>query len=394
LKLKKTIRDLDDISIKTILLRTDYNVPIVNGQVKSDFRIKASLETLRYLLAANCRITIISHLGRPADKNTTLSLEPVAKTLSKLLNHKVDFLADCIGDDILDQVNAHKAGEIVMLENLRFYPQEEANDLVFAARLAQYGEVFVDDAFAVMHRKHASIVRIPTLLPALAGLLAEKEVTSLDHLLNAPTKPLVIILAGAKVSEKIEVLNNLITQANTLIIGGAMANTFLAAAGLKVGKSLYEPDQLSTAQKIKRQADKQGVKLILPQDVVVANQLGESATIKHKLATEVTAEDYIVDLGPKTMKLIIAALGGAKTIFWNGTLGITEVAKFAQSSKILAKHVADSKAQSIIGGGDTTGFLENANLLKGFSFVSTGGGATLDLLAGKNLPGWDALADK
>lgn len=394
MKLKKTICDLDDISIKTVLLRTDYNVPIVNGQVKSDFRIKASLETLRYLLAANCRITIISHLGRPTDNNSTLSLEPVAKALSKLLNHKVDFLADCIGDDILDQVNAHKAGEIVMLENLRFYPQEEANDLVFAARLAQYGEVFVNDAFSVMHRKHASIVRIPTLLPALAGLLAEKEVTNLDHLLNNPAKPLAIILAGAKVSEKIAVLDNLITQASTLIIGGAMANTFLAAAGLKVGKSLYESDQLSTARKIKRQADERGVKLILPQDVVVANRLDGSATVSHKLTTEITAEDYIVDLGPKTMKLITAALAGAKTIFWNGTLGITEISKFTQGSKILAKYIANAKAQSIVGGGDTTGFLENTNLLNGFDFVSTGGGATLDLLAGKTLPGWESLADK
>lgn len=389
---KQTVRDLD-LSGKRVLLRVDYNVPIENGQIKDTLRIRASFATINYLLDQNCSIVLISHLGRPEGKpNPEFSLEPVASEAAKLLGHPIKFIDDVVGATALDAATNIQPKEIILLQNLRFDPREEANDPEFAKALASLGQVFVDDAFAAIHRAHASTVGVTKLLPAVSGLLVEKEVTTISAAMNDPKHPFVGMIGGAKVSDKIEVINNLLKKVDTLIIGGAMANTFFAAQGKPMGKSIYEPDQVKTAAAILKEAK---TEILLPSDVVAASNLRPPKDV-HALrsADDVQPTDIIADLGSESVELICQRLMDAGTVIWNGPFGLTEIPEFAKGSLELANCLAESDAKSIIGGGDTAEFIDAANLHDKFDLVSTGGGAALELMAGKPLPGLEALLDK
>lgn len=384
------LRGLDQIALagKTVLLRTDYNVPIQNGKVHDDFRIRASLPTIEHLLKNNCRIIIVSHLGRPDGKATPeFSLRPVAQRLTDLLRKKISF-----AQTIATAKNSD--AQIIMLENLRFDPREEANDPMLAKELAELADVYVDDAFAAIHRAHASIVGVTKLLPSAAGLLVQAEVTALHDVLNKPKKPFLAIAGGAKVADKIELLEQLIAKANTLFVGGAMANTFLASQGISIGVSKYEEDELAEAKRLLAKARRNNVRVILPSDVVVAKKIeagSESWTIN---LSDIDADDIIVDIGPKTIKVALDTIKSGGTVLWNGPLGVDEIPEFAKGTLKLARGIIASKSHSVIGGGDTADVLDKAGLHKKFSFVSTGGGAALELLAGKELPGLVALSGK
>ncbi len=390
---KKTIRDIS-LSGRRVLVRVDFNVPLTDGEVADDFRIKSALPTILYLLEHNCRVVLISHLGRPDGRDTKLSLKPVAVRLAKLLKQEVVFAADCVGEVAETAVQKLEPGGVVLLENLRFHPEEKANDATFAKQLASLAEIFVDDAFAAMHRAHASTVGVAGDLPAVAGFLAEREVKEITHVMEHPKRPVVAIIGGAKISTKIELLDNLLAKVEVLAIGGAMANTFLAAQGYEVGRSVYEPDQVTTASRIMRAADERGVNLILPTDVITTDRLDAQGRAHHKPPLDVTKSEMIADVGPKTVDQIAAPVALASTVIWNGPLGLAEFSQFAQSSIKLAKIIARAPAYSLIGGGDTASFLRHHHLEKDFNFISTGGGATLELLSGKKLPGWEVLQDK
>jgi phosphoglycerate kinase len=391
---KQTVRDID-LTGKLVFDRVDYNVPIDGGVVGDTLRIQGSFETIRYLLERNCRIVLASHLGRPDGKpDPKYSLEPVAKKAAELLKHPVAFAPDCIGHEVADRVKALKSGEIMLLENLRFHPEEEANDDDFAKELASFGEVFVEDAFAVIHRAHASTAGITKYLPAVSGLLVEREVDTITTALENPKRPLIAVIGGAKISDKIEVVSNLLTKVDALLIGGAMANTFLAADGHEIGKSLYEKDQIALAHRIVKQAEERGIKLFLPIDVVVTDDITGKGSHRTVPVVGVKPGEAIVDIGPKSIEKATTAIAQAGTIIWNGPLGITEVPAFAAGSRLLAEKIIHTKAQSIIGGGDTAAFVDAAGLHDRFGFVSTGGGASLELMSGKPLPGIEALLDK
>lgn len=392
--MKQTVRDFS-IAGKTVLVRVDYNVPIENGIVGDTQRIEASFETINCLIEQNCKIILISHLGRPEGKvDPKYSLAPVARKASVLLNKTISFIPELFGFEVEQAAKNLKPGEIMMLENLRFDPGEETNDRVFAGKLAALAEVFVQDAFGAIHRAHASTSAITTILPSVAGLLVEKEHQTISGALENPKRPLFVIVGGAKISDKIKVLSNLIQKADAILIGGAMANTFLAAKGYGVGKSLAETDQISTANQVLEEALQKDVDIILPVDVVVADKVHKSAETKIVGVESVGEEDIIVDLGPDTITKAQSSALLAGTIIWNGPLGITEIPAFSMGSLGLAKTLADSPAKIIIGGGDTAAFINNANLAEKFDWVSTGGGATLDLMAGMELPGYESLLSK
>lgn len=387
----RTLADLD-LDNKTVLLRVDYNVPLQDGKIADPLRIQESLPTIRELLKHDCKIVLISHLGRPDGKvDPALSLRPIAAKLQELLGQPIAFATDCIGKVAHEAVSALQSGGIVLLENLRFHAAEEANDPAFAKQLAELADVYIDDAFAVVHRAHASTVGVAELLPSAAGLLVQKEVEQLSGALEHPTRPLVAVIAGAKVSTKIEVISNLMKYVNKLVIGGAMANTFLAADGLQVGKSLVEPEFYETVHRIKAEAEAAGVELVLPEDVIVTKDPKVDAPGHLVEAAHAAADDWIVDLGPRTVAAIVNPVDFHGTIIWNGPLGITEVPAFAHGSQILAQSIIDSDAISIIGGGDTAAFIDRAGLHDKFTLVSTGGGSSLELLAGRELPGLVAL---
>lgn len=392
--MKQTVRDID-VASKRVLVRVDYNVPIKDGVVGDTLRIQASFDTINYLLKQHCRIVLISHLGRPDGKpDPKFSLKPVAAKAAELLDRPIKFANDCVGDLIQKAANDLQPGEILLLENLRFHAEEEANDPEFAKQLAALGDVFVQDGFAAIHREHASTTGIPKHLPSVSGLLVDKEVATITGALENPKKPLLAISGGAKISDKIEVLSNLLKKVDVLAIGGAMANTFLAAQDVEVGKSLYEPDQTDTAKEILDQAKSLGVEVILPTDAVVSESAEKPVNQRTVSTSAVKPADLIVDLGPQTIQKIIAAIRRAGTVIWNGPVGVTEVKAFADGSIVLAEALADSNAASVIGGGDTAAFVNAAGLHKEFDWVSTGGGAGLDLMAGKKLPGYEALLDK
>ena len=386
----KTVRDLN-IKKKKVLLGVDYNVPVSSGIVGDPLRIEASFETIRYLLDHNCSIVLISHLGRPKGKvDPALSLAPVAKKVTEMLGHQVTFVPDCIGPQAQAAAAELQPGEIILLENTRFHKEEEANDPQFAQELASLGEVFIDDAFANVHRAHASVVGIPAYLPSAAGFLVEKEVTAIVGAYEHPVKPLVAVIGGAKVSTKIEVLDNLIKHANRLVIGGAMANTFLAALGHPIGKSLVEPEFYDEVKRIMKDAEKEGVEVILPEDVIVAKsrEHGPGHVVD---IDEVDTTDLIVDLGPKTVSHVLNPFEFHGSVIWNGPLGVTEVPDFAHGSRLLADNIIESGAKSIIGGGETAAFVDTEGLHDKFTWVSTGGGASLELMAGGELPGLKVL---
>lgn len=385
-----TLEDID-VANKRVFLRVDYNV-VADGKIIDEFRVRASLPTINYLLEQNCSIILASHNGRPDGKVVeSLSLRPVAKLLPRLLGRDVIFLDDCVGEDVRKEAEYLRAGDIMLLENLRFHPEEEKNDSTFASQLADLAEVYVDDAFAAIHRAHASTVGVAQLLPHAAGRLVQIEYETIEMLMHKPKRPYTAVIGGAKISDKIEVLVELLKHVDALLIGGAMANTFLAALGTNMRSSKLEKSSFADAKKIISLAKKNKVRLVLPSDVVVAK---EAKANHHGRVVEIDklkAGDMALDIGPATMEMFDAVLQDSKTIFWNGTLGIAELPVFAVASRDLAHAMISSHAQTIVGGGDTAAFVDQQNLAEHFGFVSTGGGASLELLAGKKLPGLEIL---
>jgi len=391
---KKTIEDID-VRGKRVLVRVDYNVPMEDGRITDDTRIAASLPTLRYLRERAARVILMSHLGRPKGQpNPAYSLAPVARRLSELLGSPVRMADDCIGEAVEAAVRELGPGEFLMLENVRFYPGEEKNDPEFAKALAKLGEVYVNDAFGAAHRAHASTEGVARYLPAVAGFLLARELEVLGKALDSPERPFVAILGGAKVGDKIGVIENLLEKVDTLIIGGGMAYTFLKAQGLEIGRSLLDADRIEFAKGLLERAKAKGVRLILPEDVVVADAFSPDANRQVVPVTGIPADWEGMDIGPKTRDAIARAVQGAKTVLWNGPMGVFEMAPFAEGTRAVARAVAESGAFSIIGGGDSAAAVQQAGLAEKMSHVSTGGGASLEFLEGKELPGVAALLDR
>ncbi|MBI4033670.1 phosphoglycerate kinase [Candidatus Saccharibacteria bacterium] len=425
---KKTIKDVG-LADKVILLRADYNLP----DIDSDYRIKQSVPTIEYILKQRPKLlVIISHLGRPKKVDKELSLQPIARHLGRLLNRRVYFAPDCIGDEVKDVVSRLKDGDVLMLENLRFHAGEEQNSPEFAKALidATGAEMFVQDGFGVVHRAHASTDAITRLLPSVAGLLLEREVETITEVMKNPERPLVAVIGGAKISDKLEVMNRLVELADCVAVGGAMANNFLKIRGYAIGHSLYDKDDLKLAREVLGKAEaksrKQSFSFLLPVDAVVSKTVdGRSSTrivdlashtisdieayprIPKPAAYNVGQNEAIVDIGPVSAAKIAGRLGLAKTVIWNGTLGVAEVhgiagahAPFAHGTRVVADAMIGPhnrhpiKPFSLVGGGDTSGYVESAGLIDDFDHVSTGGGASLELMAGKQLPGIEALLDK
>lgn len=391
---KRTIKDID-IQGKAVLMRVDFNVPLdENLKITDDTRIKAALPTIKYALEQNARLILLSHLGRPKGKVVeNLRLKPVALRLSELLGKEVKMANDCIGQEVKQAADALEEGEILLLENTRFHKEETDNDPAFAKELASLGEVYVSDAFGSVHRAHASTVGVAHLLPAAAGFLLEKEIEFLGKVTSAPEKPFALILGGAKVSDKIGVITNLLNKVDVIIIGGGMAYTFLKAQGKNIGSSKLEADKLDLARKILSRAVSSGVKILLPCDNIAANEF--SAQAEHKLVGEEIPDGWMgLDVGPKSTENFISALKEAKTVVWNGPLGVCEWKPFSQASKKVAEFLAGSSATTVIGGGDTAAAIAKFGLSNKMSHVSTGGGAALEFLEGKTLPGIAVLDDK
>lgn len=399
---KKTIRDVP-LEGTTVLLRADYNVPLrSDGSIHDDFRIRASLPTIRRLLKDGCKVVVIAHLGRPEGRDASLSLEPAAQRLAELLGEPVRFVDQTIGDKVKMAIKRAPKRSVIVLENLRFHCEEEANDEAFAKKMASDtgAKYFVQDGFGVVHRDHASTAAITLFIPSVAGLLLEKEYVSIVGAMNHPKRPLVAVMGGAKVSDKIHVVDELVDKADRLLIGGAMANTFLAARGHDVGASKHETDQLETVAEIYRAVDEKVGKrsedkfLELPTDVAVAKHINHPEGFTIKPLDDVEADDLILDIGPQTTARYVEAIEEAGTVIWNGTLGYAELAAFATGSAAVAEAMAHG-SESIIGGGDTADFAIHWDKKKGdsFSHVSTGGGASLELMAGEKLPGIEHLLD-
>jgi phosphoglycerate kinase len=391
---KQTIRDVD-LHGKRALVRVDFNVPLEDGRITDDTRIRAAVPTIQALRDAGASVVLMSHLGRPKGKpDPRYSLAPAARRLGELLRTDVPLLPDCVGPEVEAAVRKLQPGDVVLLENLRFHPEEEQNDPGFARQLSALGDVYVDDAFGSAHRAHASTEGVAHDLPAVAGLLMERELDALGRALERPERPFVTILGGAKVSDKIGVIENLLTKVDTLIIGGGMANTFLAAQGHPIGKSLAEPDKEDLAADLLQRAATRGVTLALPSDVVVAPELSADAPRQVVGADAVPADQAIYDIGPRTIARYKELLQGAKTVVWNGPMGVFEVAPFAAGTKAVAEAVAGCGAFTIVGGGDSVAALEQLGLADRISHVSTGGGAALEFLEGRELPGVAALDEK
>jgi len=374
---------------KTALVRVDVNVPMHDGRVADDTRIRAVLPTLHYLLEQSARVVLMAHFGRPDGKPTPkYSLEPIAERLGELLEAPCPFAGDCVGPIAEAAVRMIGPGEVVLLENVRFHPEEEANDPEFARQLALLGEVFVNDAFGAAHRAHASTEGVAHYLPAVAGLLMDKEVAALGSALGEPQRPFVAVIGGAKVSSKLGVLENLIDRVDRLLIGGGMANTFLKAQGCEVGKSLLEPDLVATASDLLRRGDK----LMLPTDVLVTTDLkNESASARTADAKDVRPDELVVDIGPSTVEAFTREVAKAGTVLWNGPMGVFENPRFAAGTSAVAHAMAGSNGVTIVGGGESVQAVEQAGLADKLSHVSTGGGASLEFIEGKTLPGVAAL---
>ena len=395
---KKTVRDID-VDGKRVLVRVDFNVPIKDGVVGDTTRIKAALPTINYLVEHNARVILMSHLGRPAGTGfePELSLKPVAAKLAELSGLDVSFVQDTYGEEAAKAVEAVEPGKVLVLENVRFDKREKKNDPEIAKKLASYGDIFVLDAFGTAHRAQGSVVGPTAYLPAVAGFLLEKEVDTLTSIFADPERPFVAIVGGSKVSSKIGVLDHLIDSADTLIIGGGMAYTFFLAKGYKtVGTSLKEEDWVERAAEMLKKAEDKGVKILLPIDNLVADHFGEDAT-GEVVASDAIPEDRMgMDIGPKTEALYAEAIKGAKTVFWNGPMGVFEFDNFAHGTKAVAEAVAELKANggtSIIGGGDSVAAVNKFDLADKMSWISTGGGASMELVEGKALPGVEALLD-
>ena len=389
---KRTVADLD-ITGKRVLIRADLNVPLENGAVSDDTRIVAALPTIEYALAHNATPIVCSHLGRPKGKpDPKYSLKPVAERLAQLLGCRVQMAPDCIGAEVKRMAAALPRGEVLLLENLRFHAEEEANDGNFAQCLASLADVYVNDAFGSAHRAHASTVGVTAYLPAAAGFLMEKELAFLGHALASPSRPFVALLGGAKVSDKIEVIRNLLGKVDWLLIGGGMANTFLKARGYAIGESLVEDDKLAVAQRLLRDG---GHKLILPLDVLVADRLDEQAQVCSVDVNAVPAGWRILDIGRQTTLVFARYLSKAQTVVWNGPMGVFEIEPFSAGTFAVAHMLASlNGATTIIGGGDSASAVQRAGVAERISHISTGGGASLEFLEGKELPGVKCLNAK
>ena len=388
----KKIQDITDLAGKRVLVRVDYNVPIIDGKVSDNERIVSSLETVNYLVDKGAIVVLCSHLGRPDGKGVPeFSLLPVTKELESLNKKVIQFISDCVGSDRDNALSKAKSGDIILLENLRFHTEEEANDSLFAQKLARGCDFYINDAFSASHRAHASIVGVSDYLPAYAGFGLQKEVEALSKLLEGNEKPFVFISGGAKISDKIQVLSNLVEKVDVMLIGGGMANTFLAAGKHEVGCSLYEEDFVRPAAEIMLNARSKGVQVVLPTDVVVTKAIVENARGRQVLLNEVDDMDIIADIGENTISLFEKEIAKAKTIFWNGPLGVAEFPAFAKSTLAIGRAVAKSEAFTVIGGGDTIAAIPD-EIKKQYDFVSMAGGASMEYLEGKSLPGLKVLA--
>jgi len=394
---KMTIEDLDGIKGKRIFIRVDFNVPLDENQnITDDTRIRSSLSTINYAIDAGAVTILASHLGRPQGKaDPKFSLAPVAKRLARLLDREVLFVPDCIGLDVEKAVKAMKPGDVALLENLRFHPEEEKNDEAFSMALARLCDFYVNDAFGTAHRAHASTAGITKFVPkSVAGFLLKKEVDYLQGAVANPVRPFVAVLGGAKVSGKIGVIENLQDKVDKVIIGGGMAFTFIKAMGYEVGDSLVEEGMLDVAENIRQAARERGVRFYLPVDCVIAQSMDPGAETKIVTSQEIPKGWRALDIGPASVKLFSEALSNAKTILWNGPMGVFEIDAFSRGTFSVAHAVADSYALSIVGGGDTDLAVHRAGESENMSFISTGGGASLQLLEGKELPGLAALTNK
>ena len=391
---KKTVRDVD-LRKKRVLVRVDFNVPLKEGRITDDTRITAALPTLNYILdQKGASLVIMSHLGRPKKPDKENSLEPVAVRLSELLGKKVTLAPDCIGAETEAVVRAMKPGDVVLLENVRFHPEEEKNDPEFARKLASLGDVYVNDAFGTAHRAHASTEGVAKILPGVAGFLMEKEIKFLGGVFENPAKPFVAIIGGAKVSTKIAVLESLLPRVTTMIIGGGMSYTFLKVQGHSVGKSLVEEDLLSTAKSFLEKAKSSGAEVLLPVDHRVGSEFSESAKAELVDSVDIPEGKISMDIGPKSAALFRERILKAKTVLWNGPVGVFEFPEFSKGTLEIAKAVADCKGITVVGGGDSVAAVNQFGLADRITHVSTGGGASLELLEGKQLPGVVALQDK
>ena len=381
-----------------MLVRVDLNVPLRDGAVADDTRIRAALPTIALLRAAGARIALCSHLGRPQGRDAALSLAPVARRLAELVGTKIALATDSVGDEVARLVHALSPGQIVLLENVRFHPEEERNDPLFAKALAAPFELYVNDAFGAAHRAHASTEGVARILPAYAGLLLERELEALGALLHRPARPFLAIVGGAKVSSKLAVLQALLERVDTIAIGGGMANTFLAATGHPIGRSLSEPDQMPAAERLLDAAERAAKAVLIPMDVVVAPSVDAAGALRVQVvaAGGVPADVAIVDIGPRTLELYAGAIAAAKTIFWNGPVGVFEISEFAQGTRAIARFLAAATARgatTVVGGGESVQAVQEAGLAAQMTHVSTGGGASLELIEGRTLPGVAAIPD-
>ncbi|MDZ4178226.1 MAG: phosphoglycerate kinase [Coriobacteriia bacterium] len=392
---KMTVKDID-VRGKRVLVRVDFNVPLHEGSVTDDTRVRAALPTLRYLVDHGARVIVMSHLGRPkGEPDPQYSLRPVRRVLQRLMGRNVVFVDDIVGKDAHEAVERMVDGEILMLENVRFHPGEKTNDDEFATLLAGLADIYVNDAFGAAHRAHASTVGVAAHLPAVAGLLLAREVETLTGMLADPERPFVAILGGSKVSDKFGVIDRLLDCVDTLIIGGGMCFTLLVAKGVEVGRSLVEDEWIEPAKAMLEKASARGVDLLLPVDFVVADAIAEDADTRITGREEIPAEMMGLDIGPTTVELFAEAIGSARTVFWNGPMGVFEMTPFENGTRKVAVAVArNNRAVSVVGGGDSVAALKKFDLEERVTFVSTGGGASMKLLEGSELPGVEALRSR
>lgn len=392
---KKSVMDID-VKDKRVLVRVDFNVPLdQEGGVADDTRIRAALPTIKYLMEQGARVILASHLGRPKGKvDDRYRLNPVAGRLQDLLGMEVTKVDDCVGDEPARAIEKMQPGDVLLLENVRFYPEEEKNDPAFASRLAKLADVYVNDAFGTAHRAHASTEGVARVIPGVAGFLMERELEMLGRAVYNPERPFVAILGGAKVSDKIGVIGNLLEKVDTLIIGGGMANTFLRARGYETGKSLLEPDKVELAGELMNKAREKGIEMLLPVDLVVALAVDPDSEQKVMPADQIPPDWMALDIGPESTNIFGKAIRKAGTVLWNGPMGVFEMAPFARGTFEMARALAESGAVTVVGGGDSVAAVKKAGLADKISHISTGGGASLEFLEGKVLPGVAALQDK
>ena len=393
---KMTVRDID-VKGKRALVRIDFNVPLdeKTGEITDDNRISAALPTIKYLIEHGAKIILMSHLGRPKGKVVEgMRLGVTARRLSEILGQPVATAPDCVGPDVENMVAAMKTGDVLILENLRFHAGEEAGDVSFAQALARLGDIFVNDAFGAAHRAHASVSVITEYLPAVAGFLMEKEVANLGKILENPARPFAALLGGAKISDKVSMLENIMGRVDYIMVGGGMAATFLKTRSCEIGKSLLEADMLETASRLMEMVQREKVKLMLPVDVVVADEISREARVDSVPVEKIPKDKRIVDMGPQTISNFSRELKKCRTIFWNGPVGIFEIPRFAGGTQELARLLAGLDAMTVIGGGSTAEAVICMGLAEKMTFVSTGGGASLEFLSGEKLPGVEALRDK